>query len=126
MLNADGQAWTDRLGQVVRSRSVALIAWTIGYARHAQPYGVAGVARSQKRRADAGTRDLRRRFAEAVKSARERAGLTQQQLAERIGRTQQYVSLIERARNPITMEDMTLIAQALNLDFDPSMRPRDA
>ncbi len=68
---------------------------------------------------------MRERFAAAVKEARERAGLTQRQLADRIGRSQQYVSLIERAGQPITLEDMVLIAQALNLDFDPTIRPRD-
>lgn len=61
--------------------------------------------------------DARKRFAENLKRWRRIHDMTQQELADKTGLTKQYLSNVERCTNNISLDNMQLIADALDIQL---------
>jgi transcriptional regulator with XRE-family HTH domain len=56
-------------------------------------------------------------FGKKVKDERLKQSLSQEQLAEKAGLHRTYIGMIERAEKNITLENISKICRALNLDL---------
>ena len=61
---------------------------------------------------------LKKHFGARVKEIRERKGLNQEQLAEVIGLESRHISRIETGKSFTTIENISKIAKALDVDID--------
>jgi transcriptional regulator with XRE-family HTH domain len=58
----------------------------------------------------------RRKVGDRIRFLRRQQGLSQEKLAELIGRDRQSVSSWERGATPLTVDDLTAIAQVVGVD----------
>jgi transcriptional regulator with XRE-family HTH domain len=72
-----------------------------------------------KRRARA---DVRERFGYAIKSRRDELGLTQEDLAHAAGIHRTYLSDIERGTRNVSLVNIELLAQAMNISMSELFR----
>jgi transcriptional regulator with XRE-family HTH domain len=72
----------------------------------------------------------RKEFGLCLRAARDKAGITQSQLSEMTGVQQKHISKIEHGKINVTLDTMTILAKALDLDVrvllaQPPIRDRD-
>jgi len=65
----------------------------------------------------------RRRFAQAMKARRQSQGLSQEALAELTGLHRTYIGSVERGERNISIDNMELIALALEIEIATLLQP---
>jgi len=65
----------------------------------------------------------RRRFAQAMKACRQSQGLSQEALAELTGLHRTYIGSVERGERNISIDNMELIALALEIEIATLLQP---